>query len=106
MTMELPIARSKISLSKNDLIIHPDHHHMQLTEKQIINILYDRFTPMDLVITRSMNLQADLGLDSLDIMELVVVLETEFNIIISDQESDEIRTVDGIIRLIYEKIQR
>ncbi len=79
---------------------------MQLIEKQIIDILHDRFTSMDLAITRWMNLQTDLGLDSLDIMELVVILETEFNIIISDQESDDIRTVDGIIELIREKIQR
>lgn len=79
---------------------------MQPTEKQIINILSSRFTPPDLFIAPSMNLRTDLGFDSLDFMELIVVLEAEFNISISDQQSGQICTVDDVIKLIREKMQR
>lgn len=75
-------------------------------EKQIINILSDRFTPEDLVIAVSMNLESDLGFDSLDIMELIVVLEAQFNISISDQQAGQIQTVGDIINLINQKMKR
>lgn len=79
---------------------------MQPIEKQIINILSSRFTPEDLVIAPSMNLRTDLGFESLDFMELIVVLEAEFNISISDQQAGQICTVDDVIKLVHEKIQR
>ncbi|MNY65426.1 Acyl carrier protein [compost metagenome] len=79
---------------------------MQPIEKQIINILSDRFTPEDLAIAVSMNLKSDLGFDSLDVMELIVVLEAHFNIFISDQQAGQIQTVDDIIKLIHEKMYR
>ena len=39
----------------------------------------------------------DLGADSLDIVELVMALEEEFNIEISDEDAEKIRTVNDAI---------
>lgn len=47
----------------------------------------------------------DLGADSLDTVELVMALEEEFGIEISDEDAEKIRTVGDAIKYIEEKIQ-
>ena len=42
----------------------------------------------------------DLGADSLDIVELVMALEEEFNIEISDEDAEKIRTVKDVVGFI------
>jgi acyl carrier protein len=42
----------------------------------------------------------DLGADSLDIVELVMALEEEFNIEISDEDAEKIRTVKDVVNYI------
>lgn len=44
----------------------------------------------------------DLGADSLDVVELLMVLEDEFGISISDEQALEIKTVADIVRIIEE----
>lgn len=44
----------------------------------------------------------DLGADSLDIVELVMALEEEFEIVIPDEEAEKIRTVGEAVRYIQE----
>lgn len=48
------------------------------------------------------NLTDDLGADSLDQVELVMALEEEFNITISDDDADKIVTVQDAINFISE----
>lgn len=47
----------------------------------------------------------DLGADSLDTVELVMALEEEFGIEISDEEAEKIRTVGDAIKYIEDKLQ-
>jgi len=42
----------------------------------------------------------DLGADSLDTVELVMALEEEFNIEISDEDAEKIRTVGDAVKYI------
>lgn len=44
----------------------------------------------------------DLGADSLDIVELVMALEEEFDIVIPDEDAEKIRTVGEAVRYIQE----
>ena len=44
----------------------------------------------------------DLGADSLDIVELVMAFETEFNIDIPDEEAEKIKTVGDAVKKIDE----
>jgi len=46
----------------------------------------------------------DLDADSLDIVELVMGLEDEFGLEISDEEAEKIRTVGDAIKFIQEKV--
>ena len=50
----------------------------------------------------------DLGLDSLDVVEFIMKLETEFLISIPDSDFDEIKdiTVEQIIDSIYNKLNK
>lgn len=46
----------------------------------------------------------DLGADSLDIVELIMALEEEFDIEITDEEAEKIQTVQDAINFIMENI--
>ena len=47
----------------------------------------------------------DLGADSLDIVELIMTMEEEFDTEISDEEAEKIQTVQEAIDYIVEKLQ-
>ena len=42
----------------------------------------------------------DLGADSLDIVELIMNIEEEFGLEISDQEAENIKTVQDVVKYI------
>lgn len=46
----------------------------------------------------------DLGADSLDVMELVMALEEEFDMQISDEDAEKIRTVGDAVNYIQERL--
>lgn len=46
----------------------------------------------------------DIDADSLDIVELVMALEEEFDLEISDQEIENIKTVGDIVKFIESKV--
>ena len=55
-------------------------------------------------VTMDTNLVDDLGADSLDVVELIMELEDEFNITISDEAAAELYTVGRIVEYL-EKLQ-
>lgn len=46
----------------------------------------------------------DLGADSLDIVELILSFEEEFNIVIPDEAASEISTIEQAVKYIAKKI--
>lgn len=49
------------------------------------------------------NLTSDLGFDDLDTVEVIMKVETEFNISISDEEIDKIETFKYLVDLTQEE---
>jgi len=47
----------------------------------------------------------DLGADSLDIVELVMAMEEEFDIEIPDEDAEKIQTIEDVITYVKAKIE-
>lgn len=72
-------------------------------EEKVIGIVSDQLdTPKD-DISRGSSFVDDLKADSLDIVELVMAFEDEFDIKIPDEDYDKIKTVGDVIDYIEEK---
>jgi acyl carrier protein len=55
-------------------------------------------------LTETAHLQEDLGIDSLDILELQTEVEKQFNIRIPDEEAERINTVGKLMRCVRNKM--
>ena len=51
-------------------------------------------------ITAESKIVDDLGADSLDVVELLMTLEDEFGVAVSDEEAVQIKTVGDIVKLL------
>ncbi len=65
--------------------------------KQIINDLLDYEIP---AITGKTHLQNDLGMDSLDVVELIIDVEKLYNINIPDDEAEKVKTFNDAFNLL------
>ena len=54
-------------------------------------------------LTNDASFMEDLGADSLDIVELVMEFEKEFNIDIPDEDAEKLRTVGDALKYMQEK---
>jgi acyl carrier protein len=54
-------------------------------------------------VTPSASIVDDLGADSLDVVEIVMGLEEEFDIEVSDQDAEKLPTVQDIVNYVEEK---
>ncbi len=55
-------------------------------------------------ITLDASFTDDLGADSLDLVELVMAFEEEFEVSIPESEAEQVRTVGDAVRLLSEKL--
>ncbi len=70
---------------------------------KLVEILEDFLSIQAQDLTQDTSFKDDLALDSLDLYELVVILEEEFNVEIpSDRLSSEIDTIEDLIRILKE----
>ena len=72
--------------------------------EQVKNALAKQFELDPETITPETNLIDDLGADSLDVVELIMSLEDEFGIAISDEDAAQLYTVRRIVEYL-EKLQ-
>jgi acyl carrier protein len=57
-------------------------------------------------VTMDASITDDLGADSLDQVELVMALETEFNLDIPDEEAEKIKSVGDAVKYIEEVTEK
>ncbi|KAI3449022.1 hypothetical protein Pfo_005687 [Paulownia fortunei] len=81
---------------------HGDDH---LDKKEVVDRVLDVVKSFPKVdpskVTPDVHFQKDLGLDSLDTVEIVMALEEEFKLEIPDQEADKIDSCSLAIEYIY-----
>src|SRR3954471_2335025 len=66
-------------------------------EERVIDIVCENLGVNKEQVTRQTSFQEDVGADSLDIVELVMELEEEFEITIPDDQAEKIKTVGEAI---------
>ncbi len=65
-------------------------------------VIVDQLGADESTVTMEASFVDDLGADSLDIVELIMGLETEFDLEIPDEEAEKIRTVGDAVSYIKE----
>ena len=67
-------------------------------------ILSAQFEVEEDAITPTTNIADDLGADSLDLVDMLMSLEDEFDVEIPDEEIERIRTVAEVVAYIEERV--
>ena len=74
-----------------------------MTLDKVKKILVDQLDVEESAITSDSSIIDDLGADSLDIVDMVMSLEEEFDIEIPDEEIESMKTVGDIVKFIEAK---
>ena len=72
--------------------------------ERIRQILVDQLDLEEEKITMEADIVEDLEADSLDVVDLVMTMEDEFGVEVSDEQIENFRTVGDIVRYIEENI--
>ncbi|MBI1933937.1 MAG: acyl carrier protein [Ignavibacteriales bacterium] len=75
-------------------------------EAKVKEIIMDKLGVEDSQITPAASFTNDLGADSLDIVELVMGFESEFDISIPDEDAEKITTVGDATKYLSEKLAK
>ncbi len=67
---------------------------------EVKKVLIEEFEVEESAITPEATFYEDLGLDSLDAIDLIVTLNNFYNIEVEPTESEEIRTVQSLIEIV------
>ncbi|EZH67213.1 acyl carrier protein [Bacillaceae bacterium JMAK1] len=70
------------------------------TLERVTKIIVDRLSVEESEVKMESTFKEDLGADSLDVVELVMELEDEFDLEISDEEAEKISTVADVVNYI------
>lgn len=71
-----------------------------MDKNKILELIADQLNKSVDELTDDKEFVKDLGADSLDIVEMFMSLEDEYNITVSDEEAVKIKTIGDVIKLI------
>ena len=71
---------------------------MKTTKERIVTLIASHLMREESHVTEEKSIMDDLGGDSLDTVELVMAVETEFNIEIEDPDAEKLLTVGDFIK--------
>lgn len=72
--------------------------------EKVKTILSNQFDVEEDTITLDTNIQEDLGADSLDVVDMLMSLEDEFDVEIPDEKIEKMRTVAEVVSYIEENL--
>lgn len=70
------------------------------TLERVRKIIVDRLNVDPSEVTMEAGIKEDLGADSLDVVDLIMELEDEFELEIADEEAEKIATVGDVVEYI------
>ncbi len=73
-------------------------------ERRVIEIIVEQLGVGEEEVTPEAHFIDDLGADSLDLVELIMAMEEEFGLEISDEDAEKIQTVQDVINYITEHV--
>lgn len=72
---------------------------------KVKKIIVDQLDVEEDKVTEAASITDDLGADSLDVVDLVMSFEEEFDIEIPEDQVEKIKTVGDIVKFIEEKVE-
>ena len=72
----------------------------------VVAIISDKLGVSESEVTENANFVADLGADSLDVVELVMEIEKKFDINIPDQDAEGFKTVGDAVEYLSAKLNK
>lgn len=73
--------------------------------EKVKGIIVDQLQVSESSVTLEASFIDDLGADSLDLVELIMALEEEFDIEIPDADAEKVATVNDVVEYIKENVQ-
>ncbi|MBM4330253.1 MAG: acyl carrier protein [Deltaproteobacteria bacterium] len=73
-------------------------------ERRVVEIIVEQLGVSEEEVTMEASFTDDLGADSLDLVELIMAMEEEFGLEISDEDAEKIQTVQDVVNYITEHI--
>lgn len=73
-------------------------------ERRVIEIIVEQLGVSEEEVTMEASFIDDLGADSLDLVELIMAMEEEFGLEISDEDAEKIQTVQDVVNYISEHV--
>lgn len=70
------------------------------TATQVRSIIAEHLSVADFEVTDAASLVDDLGADSLDVVEISIAIEAEFEVELDDEHVDHARTVGDIVKAV------
>lgn len=80
------------------------HVSKESVEATVTRIVVDTLGLDESQITKDSHLVDDLGADSLDSVEIVLELEQEYNLAISDEDSEKLTTFGKLVDYIHKRV--
>lgn len=69
-------------------------------EEKVIELICEKLGKNKSEVTLSSKLVEDLGADSLDVVELIMAFEDEFNVSLPDEDVQNMKTIGDIVKYI------